>query len=52
MDLTYILLLQIKMKKNVGRHLLDGSIIYTTEEIIITELVDLEFKRELEPIWL
>lgn len=29
-----------------GGHVLDGCLVYTTAEIVIAELVDLEFKRE------
>jgi predicted DNA-binding protein with PD1-like motif len=32
----------------IGGHLLDNNVVYTTAEIIILELVDLEFKRELD----
>jgi len=35
--------------RTIGGHLLDGCLIYTTAELIITELNDLEFKRELDP---
>ena len=35
--------------KTIGGHLLDGCLIYTTAELIITELSDLDFKRELDP---
>lgn len=31
-----------------GGHLLDGSLVYTTAEVVIAELSDLEFKRELD----
>jgi uncharacterized protein len=31
-----------------GGHLLDGNFIYTTAEIVIGELTDLDFKRELD----
>lgn len=34
--------------KTLGGHLLDGCLIYTTAELIITELIDLEFKREAD----
>jgi predicted DNA-binding protein with PD1-like motif len=37
-----------KKGKTIGGHLLDGNFIYTTAEIIITELSDLEFKRALD----
>jgi len=33
----------------VGGHLLDNNLIYTTAEIVVLELSDLEFKRELDP---
>jgi predicted DNA-binding protein with PD1-like motif len=32
-----------------GGHLLDDNLIYTTAEIIITDLVDVEFNREIDP---
>jgi predicted DNA-binding protein with PD1-like motif len=32
----------------IGGHLLDDNIVYTTAEIIILELTDFEFKRELD----
>ena len=32
----------------IGGHLLDENLIYTTAEIIVLELTDLEFKRELD----
>lgn len=32
-----------------GGHLMDGNRIYTTCEIVILSMVDLEFKRELDP---
>lgn len=35
--------------KTYGGHLLDGCKVYTTAEIIIAELTDLEFKREVDP---
>lgn len=34
----------------IGGHLLDENIIFTTCELIILELVDFEFKRELDPM--
>lgn len=37
-----------KKGKTIGGHLMDGNLVYTTAEIIITELSDLEFKRELD----
>ena len=30
----------------MGGHLLDGNIIYTTAEVVVIDLTDLEFKRE------
>ncbi|KAL9652450.1 hypothetical protein ABK040_000023 [Willaertia magna] len=33
-----------------GGHLLDGSIIYTTAEIVITDLKQLRFTREIDPM--
>ena len=32
----------------LGGHLLDDNIIYTTAEIVVLELIDLNFKRELD----
>lgn len=32
--------------KTIGGHLLDGSLIYTTAEIVVAELDELEFARE------
>lgn len=37
-----------KKGKTIGGHLMDGNLVYTTAEIIVTELSDLEFKRELD----
>lgn len=34
-----------------GGHLLDGNIIYTTAELVIVELNDLEFVREIDPAY-
>jgi predicted DNA-binding protein with PD1-like motif len=31
-----------------GGHLLDDNLIYTTAEIVVTDLVDLEFSREVD----
>jgi len=35
----------------IGGHLLDDNIVYTTAEIAVLELSDLEFKRELDPTY-
>lgn len=32
-----------------GGHLLDGNLVYTTAEIVLVELTDLEFRREVDP---
>jgi len=32
-----------------GGHLLDGSLVYTTAEVVIAELTDTEFRREPDP---
>lgn len=32
----------------IGGHLLDGNIVYTTAEIVLVDLVDLEFTRETD----
>ena len=37
--------------QTTGGHLLDQNLIYTTAEIIIVELTDLEFKREVDPTY-
>jgi len=37
-----------KKGKTIGGHLIDGNLVYTTAEIIISELSDLDFKRELD----
>ncbi|GHN03241.1 DNA-binding protein [Cytophagales bacterium WSM2-2] len=34
--------------KTTGGHLLDDNLIYTTVELVVAELFDLEFKRELD----
>ncbi len=34
--------------KTIGGHLLDGNLIYTTAEIVIRELTDVEFTREVD----
>ncbi len=34
--------------KTIGGHLMEGCKVYTTAEMVITELTDLEFKRELD----
>jgi hypothetical protein len=34
--------------KTFGGHLLDGNLIYTTVELIISELTNLSFKREID----
>jgi predicted DNA-binding protein with PD1-like motif len=35
--------------KVLGGHLLDGCVIHTTAEIVLLEITNLEFKRELDP---
>ena len=35
----------------IGGHLLDGNLIYTTAEIVIGELTDLEFDREVDSVY-
>ncbi|MBD3882575.1 DNA-binding protein [Phormidium tenue FACHB-886] len=35
--------------KTIGGHLMNGSLIYTTAEIVIGVLPNLSFKRELDP---
>ncbi len=32
-----------------GGHLLDGNLVYTTAEVVLVELTDLEFRREIDP---
>lgn len=34
--------------KTIGGHLLDGNLIYTTAEIVIRELTDVQFEREID----
>lgn len=34
-----------------GGHLLDGTLVYTTAEIVIVELTDLSFLRETDPAY-
>lgn len=34
-----------------GGHLLDGNLVYTTAEIVVVDLVDLEFVREEDPTY-
>jgi predicted DNA-binding protein with PD1-like motif len=34
--------------QTIGGHLLDGNLVYTTAELLITELSDLSFKREID----
>lgn len=36
--------------QTIGGHLLDGCLIYTTAEIVLTELPELEFAREADPV--
>jgi predicted DNA-binding protein with PD1-like motif len=33
----------------IGGHVTDGCIVYTTAEIVIVDLVDLEFRRAHDP---
>ncbi len=35
--------------RTIGRHLLDGCLVYTTAEIVLGELPALEFRRETDP---
>ncbi|MET4108667.1 PPC domain-containing DNA-binding protein [Hymenobacter sp. UYP22] len=35
--------------RTVGGHLLDGNLVYTTLELVIGELPELEFRREADP---
>lgn len=34
----------------LGGHLMDGNSVYTTAEVVIAELLDVEFRREVDPI--
>lgn len=34
----------------IGGHLMDGNLIYTTAELVLGEAMDVQFKRELDPI--
>lgn len=36
--------------KTIGGHLMDGNIVYTTAEIIIGEVLDVQFSRRLDSI--
>lgn len=36
--------------QTIGGHLLDGCLIYTTAEIVLAELPELEFAREPDPV--
>ncbi len=38
------------MGKTIGGHLMDGNIVYTTAEIIIGEVLDVQFSRRLDSI--
>jgi predicted DNA-binding protein with PD1-like motif len=35
--------------RTIGGHLVDGNLVYTTMEIVIGVLEDLDFRRELDP---
>jgi uncharacterized protein len=35
----------------IGGHLLDNNLVYTTAEIVVVDLVDLEFTREKDPTY-
>jgi predicted DNA-binding protein with PD1-like motif len=35
----------------IGGHLMNNTLVYTTAEIVIVELADLEFTRETDPIY-
>ena len=35
--------------RTIGGHLLDGSLVYTTAELVLGELTELDFQRELDP---
>jgi uncharacterized protein len=35
--------------KTIGGHLSEGSIVYTTAEVVLVELVDARFRREVDP---
>ncbi len=39
-----------KKGKTLGGHLMTGSLVYTTLEIAIGEITDIEFGRELDPV--
>jgi predicted DNA-binding protein with PD1-like motif len=35
----------------IGGHLLDNNLVYTTAEIVVVDLIDLEFAREKDPTY-
>lgn len=35
----------------IGGHLMNNNLVYTTAEIVVVELTDLEFTREIDPIY-
>jgi predicted DNA-binding protein with PD1-like motif len=36
--------------RTIGGHLLDGNIIYTTAELVVGVLEELDFRRETDPV--
>ncbi|TGE19957.1 DNA-binding protein [Hymenobacter elongatus] len=36
--------------RTVGGHLLDGNLVYTTAELVVGVLEELDFRRELDPV--
>jgi predicted DNA-binding protein with PD1-like motif len=39
-----------KVGKTLAGHLLDGSLVYTTAEIVLVDLMELAFYREPDPL--
>jgi uncharacterized protein len=37
--------------KMQGGHLLEGNLIYTTAELVVVDLIDLRFEREVDPAY-
>lgn len=40
-----------KEGKTIGGHLMNNNLVYTTAEIVVVELTDLEFTREIDPTY-
>ena len=37
--------------RTIGGHLLNNNLVYSTAEIVLVELTDLEFAREIDPTY-